>query len=226
MKTHCRDCIDKSCAVSVLSEEELEKLSGHSSEVAINKGEILYKQGSLITSVVYLKKGLFKEYYTGVDHNIHIVQIVKQHAYLGLSCMFGDKFNHYSYAAIEDSVVCYIDASVLKDIIIGNGKFAYEILTSVCTENLNNYNRCANKNQKQIFGRLAETLLFFSNNIYNAPAFSLPVSQSELASLIGTTRESVTRMMSKLNSEGIIEYHSKEVKILNTSLLTELSQKG
>ena len=226
MKAHCRDCNEKSCAVSVLSEPELEELSGNSAEVSIDKGEILFKQGSLITSVVYLKKGLFKEYYTGIDKRIHISQIIKSRTYLGLSCMFGDKFNSFSYAAIEDSVVCYVEAQVLKNLILKNGKFAYEVLTSVCTESLSNYRRCAGKVQKQIYGRLAENLLYFSESIYESPSFSLPLSHTDLASLIGTTRESVTRMIGKLCSEKVIKCSGKSITILKPAFLLELSQKA
>ena len=56
--------------------------------------------------------------------------------------------------------------------------------------------------------------------------FSLPVSHNELASLIGATRESVTRMLCKLNSEGIIKYNGKNINIKNPTLLDDLSQKG
>lgn len=226
MKTHCKDCNDKSCAVSVLSEEELESLAGNSSESFIKKGEVLFKQGSLTTSVVYLKKGLFKEYITTEMKRDYITQIIQERSYLGLSSLFGDKINRYSYAAIEDSTVCYIDSGILKNLILGNGHFAYEILTITNKENLNNNFRYLLTNQKQVYGKFADVLLFFAKNIYFSNTFNLPVTHQEIASFIGISRESVTRMVNKLKSEGLIDYKNREILIKDIKQLEKLSQIG
>jgi len=225
-KDNCLYCNDKSCAVSALQKKELEILSGNSSEIELKKGELLYKEGSLSSNIIYLKTGLVKEYTTGINNKEQIIQIIKSHSYLGLSSMFGNKMSTYSYSALENSRICYINSSIFKNIIQNNGKFAYEILVSVCQENINNYNRCMNKSIKQIYGRFADALLYFSNIIYENSTFELPITQNEMAALIGATRESITRMFTKFRSEGIIETENKKIKIIKPELLLEISKIG
>ncbi len=222
----CGLCKDKSCAVAVLSPIELELLTGNCSEVELKKGDILFKAGSLTSHIVYLKSGLVKESLVGINNKEQIVQLIKAHSYLGLSSMLGYKTSYCSYMALENIKVCYIDTNVFKQIAQSNGKFASEILISVCRENLNNYNRCVNKSFKQMYGRLADALLYFSNIIYDNRTFDLPITQNDLAALISTTRESVTRTFTKFRNEGIIELNGKIITILNMDLLEKISKTG
>jgi CRP/FNR family transcriptional regulator len=226
MKVSCLECKDKSCAVSLLNNTELEVLSGNSSEIFLKKGELLYKEGALSSNIIYLKAGLVKEFTTGVNKKEQIIQIIKSRSYLGLSSMFGNKMSLYSYSVLEDSKICYIDSEVFKNLIQTNGMFSYEILVSVCRENINNYHRCLNKSIKQMYGRFADALIYFSKVIYESDEFDLPVTQTELAALIGATRESITRMFTKFKNEGIIDAENRKVKILKPDLLENISRKG
>lgn len=225
-KVNCLECTDKSCAVSVLNNNELEILSGNSSEIFLKRGELLYKEGSLSSNIIYLKSGLVKEFTTGINNKEQIIQIIKSHSYLGLSSMFGNKMSMYSYSVLDDAKICYIDSEVFKNLIQTNGKFSYEILVSVCRENINNYHRCLNKSIKQMYGRFADALIYFSSVIYESDEFELPVTQTELAALIGATRESITRMFTKFKNEKIIDVENRKVKILKPDLLQNISRKG
>jgi len=69
-------------------------------------------------------------------------------------------------------------------------------------------------------------LLYFSNIIYEKDTFELPISQSDLAALISTTRESVTRTFTKFRNEGIIELNGKTITILKRDLLEQISKTG
>jgi CRP-like cAMP-binding protein len=226
LKVDCLECKDKSCAVSVLNNTELEILSGNSSEIFLKRGELLYKEGALSSNIIYLKSGLVKEYTTGINNKEQIIQIIKSHSYLGLSSMFGNKMSMYSYSVLEDSRICYIDSEVFKNLIQTNGMFSYEILVSVCKENINNYHRCLNKSIKQMYGRFADAILYFSNVIYESSEFELPITQNELAALIGATRESITRMFTKFKNEGIIDVSNRKISILKVELLERISKNG
>jgi len=225
-KELCRLCENKSCAVAVLSADELELLSANCSEVSLKKGDVLFKEGALTSHIVYLKTGLVKESINGANNKEQIIQLIKAHSYLGLSSMIGYHVSQYTYTALEDLKVCYIDTSVFKQLVLSNGRFSYEILVSVCRENLNNYNRCLNKSIKQLYGRFADAMLYFSNIIYESDTFELPVTQNELAALISTTRESVTRTFTKFKSEGILVINDRKITILKKELLEQISKTG
>ena len=154
------------------------------------------------------------------------MQIVKKYSYLGLPSLFGDRVNHYSYAALEDIKVCYIDIAMFKKLIKVNGEFAYEILVSVSRDSLNNFHRFMSQSQKKTYGKVADAMLYFSRIIYENLEFEIPFTRQELADLIGISRESATRVLLKLREDGILSLEERMVKIKDLDLLHQISRNG
>ncbi len=226
LKTHCRDCKVKSCAAAVLNAAELDKVNENSREAEFKKGDIIIHEGSLNSNIIYLKSGLVKEYVRTSTQKEQILQIVKKFSYLGLPSLFGDRVNHYSYAALEDIKVCYIDISVFNKLIRENGEFAYQILVSVSRDSLNNFHRFMSQSQKKTYGKVADALLYFARIIYEAQEFEIPFTRQELADLIGISRESATRVLLKLKDDGILSVDERHVQINDLDLLQQISRNG
>jgi CRP-like cAMP-binding protein len=225
-KVHCSDCIEKSCAAAVLGTTEIDLINENSMEAEFRKGDILIHEGSLNSNIIYLKSGLVKEYVKTSDDNEHILQIVKKYSYLGLQSLFGDRVNHYSYAALDNIKICYIDVNVFNRLIRENGEFAYQILVSVSRDSLNNFHRFMSQSQKKTYGKLADAILYFSRIIYENIEFELPFTRQELADLIGISRESATRVLLKLKEDGIIGVEERRIRINNLELLQQISRNG
>ena len=225
-ENQCRECNEKSCAVSVLDNEELDMISKNSSQVEFKKNEMIFKQDSPSSHIIFVKQGIVKEHMTGPQKKEQILKIVKGPAFLRISSKLKYNINSYSATATIDSTICFIDINVFKDLLYHNSKFSYEILISVCEDGLYCFNKFLNQTQKQLHGRLAEAILYFSNNIYNEKSFSLPVTKSELADLIGSTRESVTRGLYSFKRDNILGLNGKTIEIKDKSMLEKISKKG
>ena len=226
MKKHnCNECPIKSGASGNLSEEEISILQNNSVEVSFKKGEIIIKQNALSLNVAYLQTGVVKLHMQGPSKE-KILKIVKAPTYIGIPTTFGDKINRFSVTAIEDSMVCFIDSNLFREFIYTNGKFAYEIIVELCKNELVDYERFASQTQKQITGLVAETLLCMSDKIYENSKFVFPLTRGEIGDLIGTSRESVSRVLTDLSNEKIIEMNGSEISILNKDLLIQISEKG
>jgi CRP-like cAMP-binding protein len=226
MNVHnCKDCIIKSSAAKNLSNEEFEVLDKNSVEVAFKKGEIIIKQNALTLNVAYLKTGLVKLHLHGPSRE-KILKIIKAPTYIGIPTTFGDKINQFSATALEDTTVCFIDSNLFRNFIYSNGKFAYDIIVELCTNELFDYHRYASQAQKQVHGLVAETLLCMANNIFEKDKFNLPLTRSEIGDMVGTSRESISRVFSEFSNEKIIEINSTEISILKKDLLKQISDKG
>ena len=73
---------------------------------------------------------------------------------------------------------------------------------------------------------MADALIEFSEIIFQSEVFNLPISQSELANLVDTSRESVSRVLAEFDKDGIIKMSGKQVEILNKKSLKMISQNG
>jgi len=221
----CKFCNVKSAAIEKLTSEEFHLLESNCARVRFKTGEVIVMQDALSTNVVFIKTGLVKIHLRGPIRE-RIIRITKAPAFMCLPNNFGDKVNHFSVTALEETSVCYIDVTVFKQFIKGNGDFALQILLEMSRGEIENFSNCLNNAQKQNVGRIADAILFFSDKIYETASFALPISRQELADLTGITRESASRILTDFHNEKIIEIRNREVTILNEKLLRQISEKG
>jgi CRP/FNR family transcriptional regulator len=80
--------------------------------------------------------------------------------------------------------------------------------------------------QKNLIGRVAYVLLYFSKEIYNSRIFDLPVSRKEIADFIGMSTANVIRTMSEFKKEGIINIYGKTIEVADINKLEILSKRG
>ncbi len=225
MKSECKFCSIKSKAASTLSEEEIEKLSCNCALVIFRKGDPIIKQGTFSTNVAYLRNGLAKVHIAGPHHE-QIIRLIKAPSYLGLPTTFGDKINQYSVTVVEKAEVCFIDMAIFRFLLSINPDFSYEIMIELCRKELEIFFRCANRTQKQVRGKIADVLLEMSDQIYNSSIFTMPVNQEEIGGLVDSSRESVSRVITEFEKDGLIRIAKKKVEILNKKSLQLVSANG
>jgi len=221
----CSTCLLKSKAVESLGKDDLSLLGQSCVEVAFEKGETLFKQDALSSNIIYIQTGLVKLIIEGPQRK-QILRLKKAPCYLGLPTTMGDKINHYSAVALEHTKACFIDLGVFKSFLRLNTEFSYEIVIELCKNELEQFHRCVKLVQNQVFGRLATNLLYMADEIYESDEFDLPLSRSDMADLVCTSRETVSRLLSNLAEEKIIDIHGKHIKINNKEILLKISEKG
>lgn len=225
MENECKSCPFNEKATATLSACSFDELNANHAVVDFTKGSTIIKQGNFSTNVAFLRTGMAKVHITGPYHE-QIVKLVKAPTYLGLPTTFGNKINQYSVTAISDVDVCFIDINIFRNLLKENEAFSYEIILELCKNELESFHRCANRTQKMIRGNLADALLDFMDRIYKSDTFTLPISQSELANLVDTSRESVSRVLTEFDKDGIISMKGKIIKVLNKKSLQLISQNG
>ena len=222
----CHACRFKSKAIAVLSNEELVLLGKACVEVQTGKGELFFREGFPPGYVVFLREGLAKIYKKGPRGTDQILKISGPGNYLGIQTILGDEMNHYSASAITGCHACYINVEVFRELIRKNGEFAHELIVVICQDELNYFNRFVSQSQKQLNGRLAEILLYFSEELFRSDRFMLHLTRAELASLVVTTRESLTRALKVFSDSGILRTDRRNFEILNPGMLKKLSESG
>ena len=221
----CSKCMLKDDTFSDLRNEEFEMINKNRLEVRFSKDEVICKQGSFASHIIYLKKGLIKLYLEGRDKNL-ILRIETAGCFLCLPSLFQDNVFHYSAAAYEDSEVCMIDRNVFQRIVENNAAFASKIIKIINHDTLLSYDRIFCLTQKQLPGRFADILLCLSNRIYKSDSFELTLSRKDIAESPGMSVESLSRLIKDFNQHGIIHISGRKLQILNMEILHRISDKG
>ena len=209
-----------------LTEEEWNLIESSKITLTYKKGEIISKQGSFASHIIYLKKGLAKVYLEGKSKNL-ILTITPPGNLMGLPCLYDDN-NVFLYSASSyvDSEVDLIDIELFKQLILKNSKFAFSIIKTLNANTVQTYGRFYCFTNKQMHGRLADILLCLSQRIYGKDYFHLPLTRADLAELTGMSTESVVRVMKDFKDDGLIQTEGKEIKLINLEMLMKISEVG
>lgn len=209
-----------------LSEEELALLNSNKRDVNFKKGEIIAKQGSFASHVVFLKSGLVKVYLEG-DQKDLILKIVTDNHFVTLSSVFeGNDTFIYSVAPYIDSVATLISVDVFKQLIRKNAKFATQIINLLNANTAQIYGRFYCLTRKQSHGRVADIIMCLSENIFKSQSFKLNISRNDLADLTGLSSESVIRILKEFKDSDIIDTQNKTIEIKDYERLRDISLYG
>ena len=83
-----------------------------------------------------------------------------------------------------------------------------------------------NLSLKEVPGRLAAYLLYLAQEQEAEDTVSLPISKGQLASLLGTIPETLSRILTKMSNSGLIDVSGGEIKLLDYDGLEDLSETG
>jgi len=204
-------------SLQFISEKDFDKLEKTSVKLNFKKGETILKQGALPTHIAYLEKGIVKfNYENEVSKNL-ILTIVSAPKILGGANLFYKDNNLFSLIAVEDC-----EESVLLE----NAKFAmmmYQVASEMFKKSILNFISLAHK-QKE--GRIADIILFLSDEVYQDTSFHISLTRKEIAEFAGCSTENVIMTLSKWQNEKIISLEGKIFRIIEIDKLKYISKIG
>jgi CRP-like cAMP-binding protein len=203
---------------------EIELIEKCSTVVRYSKREMIVKKGEFATHVLVLLNGFVKVEINEGKKNF-IIEIIPSPNIIGFSTLLSSDKYLFNVVALTDVDVRFIPVDAIKEIIESNGKFAYAAITfsnKYFTIPILEKLQCLSQNN--IRGRLAKLLLHLSNYTHRNSKFTLLISRSEMAEMIGFSRENVIRMLTEFHKEGIISIKGKVIDLQNRQKLEEYAK--
>ena len=223
---NCISCECKSSLFLLLSDAELELVEQNRVNVVFKPGETIRKQGTAMTHVISVNRGLAKLYLEGVEHRNAILRFVKPTNFIGGPGIYLDLMHHYTVTALMESSVCFIEIQVFKKIIRQNSLFAEEFMKDFSRNTLSVYNRLIYLTQKQMPGRMSDTLLYLFDDIFQSSRFPMVISKQDLADLSAMSKDSAGKVLREFQNEEIIRITDHEMVLLDAEALKRISRTG
>ena len=209
-----------------LRPDELENLRANAHDVVFQKREVIFRQHTPASHVLFVKNGLVKIYKEGRNKRNFILKIASPGEFIGLMSVFGGNMNQFSASAVDSTEIGYIEKSIFSSIMQKNGEFANGIARYLSEEGLFIFERLIGQSHKQLPGRIADVILYFSDTIFKKEEFEFPLTRRELAELAGTTKESFIRTLSEFKNDKIISLEGSRVMIRSMKIIRTLSELG
>jgi CRP/FNR family transcriptional regulator, polysaccharide utilization system transcription regulator len=223
---HCIGCEFKSPLFCFLSDDEQLHIDKNKITVNFNKGETIKKQGTYMSHVLSVNSGLAKLYLEGIEQRNAIIRIVKPTNFIGGPGIYLDQRHHYSVTALTNTTVCFIDVNVFKEIIDRNKQFSNEFMKDFSKGILSVYNRLLYLTQKQMPGRMADTLIYLFDEIFESSKFTMYLSRQDISELSGMSKDSAIKILREFQNDRIINLTDREMELLDPEALHRISRIG
>lgn len=222
----CEHCEFREVVFTTLDNNSILELCNFKDEQSYAKGEIINHEGENITDFKYLKKGLVKLYRRLSDCSEQVITITRPFEFVSNLSIFSEEKYKYSVSALEDSVICSVNLEFVRSLLMRNSGFAVGLMTRISKINDKIITQTLDIRQRNLAGRVAFVLLYFTKEIYNSMVFDLPVSRREIADFIGMSSANVIRTLSDFKKDGIIKVFGKTIEIADINKLEFISKRG
>lgn len=191
----------------------------------VKKGEHIFQTNQSFTSIYALRSGSIKSYIYNEQGEEHIIGFKMPGDLLGLSGINGSRYQS-SAIALETSNVCEIPFSQLESLgqkIPGLSHHLIEIMSREIQEEQQKVTMCSMMSAE---ARLASVIYTISQRFaergFSATEFHLSMSRSDIANMLGLAVETVSRLFTQFQEQGILSVNRKHIQILDVNGLTNL----
>ena len=202
-----------------LSKNSMDELKQRMNTIHLRAGEYLYSEGEKVNKLFYLVKGTITLYKSNDEGKVLTLN------YYTKDDMFGDDMSHddgramENAKAIEDSVIGVIEKQEIEMLLWRNREFSIEFTKWVSYSQLLTQTKLRDLMFFGKNGALASVLIRMTNTygIKNDEKWEITkkFTHDEIACLIGTPRETVTRIINQYRKDGLVAYDKGYITILN-----------
>ena len=223
---NCENCTGQWKNFQHLTKSELQLINENRYEATFKSGEIMLKQGSPTSNALFMANGMAKTYIEGTNGKNFLMSIALPGRLIMGPGAYVNSRHTYSVAAITTVQACFISFDIIKQLVRVNGAFAESMLEDISEKSLKSHIRMVNLAQKRMSGRLAEILLYFSDEVFHKDEYEMILSRQELGEMTNMAKECVVRIFKELEDSGVIYSDSAKIKILDKERLIQISEKG
>jgi len=210
----------------VLSHEEMLLVQESKTQVLFRKGDNLTKQGAFASYVLFIIKGLAKQYLEGEGTKNYNLRIVKPGEFIGLSAVFTKNTFNYSTLALTDCQVYLVEKDAIAKLVKQNGEFGFGIIKRYCEQSADMFSTVNSLMYKQMNGRLADTLLYMEGIKQEFPEIFQLLSRKDIADFAGISTESAVKLLKSFEADGLIRLNDKNIELLDTDAIAGVSKRG
>ena len=211
---------------SGLTDDDLKKISTIASNIYFNKGEVIFHEGDKASGFYMLEKGkvkIFKLSFEGKEQILHIYGA--GNAFGEVPVFAGRKFPA-SAMTLEESEIIYFPREKFVKLISMAPELGMNFLADLAGRLREFTVQIENLSLKEVPARLSAYFITLAKEQKNQKKIILPISKAQLSNLIGTTPETISRMLKKMSESSLIEAQGKNIIIKNMRGLQELSESG
>lgn len=210
-----------------LSPDEMAALARSAPMKEVAAGTIFYSPDDAAEVLFILKKGRVKLYQLTPDGRALTMHIYEAGSIFGEMALLGQGM-HSSFAqAMTPCMLCLMSRDHVQRLLFGDPRIAMRIAEALGARLVSVENRLFDFAFRRVPERLARLLLQLAQPHRALLSFTqrmeVRYTHEELADMIGTTRETVTKLLNEMRSRGLVELQRGRITLLDMNGLQRLA---
>jgi len=213
----CSSCnLRELCLPAGLGAEDLERIENVVyARRRLKRGEALYQAGGEFSAVYAIRSGFFKTSLVDHDGREQVTGFFMGGELLGMDGIGGAY--HGTASALEDSEVCILPYALIEEVSRDIPALQRQLHAVLAREIARDHGVMMLLGSMRAEERLATFLLNLSKRFlrrgYSSVEFHLRMTRDEIGSYLGLKLETVSRLFSAFQKDGLIEVQQKHVRI-------------
>jgi CRP/FNR family transcriptional regulator len=188
-----------------------------------NRGQTIFLEGEEGAGFYLVESGLVKIYKISLDGKEQILHILGPGEPFAEVALFAGSTYPANAMAIEKSTVAFFPRQAFSDLIGKRPSLALNMLATLSVRLRQFANMVEALSLKEVPGRLAAYILLENEERGRNGEIQLPIAKSQLASLLGTIPETLSRILAKMTKQGLVQATGSSIAILDMERLQELA---
>ncbi|QTA82307.1 Transcriptional regulator, Crp-type [Desulfonema limicola] len=220
------DIIASIPSFSGLSSEQLKAVRDIVIEKEFGRGELIFSDGDDAKGFYVVSEGQVKIYKMSFDGKEQILHIFGPGEPFGEVPVFSGKSFPANAQAISKSLVLFFPRKDFVELITENPSMALNML-AVLSMRLRQFTvQIENLSLKEVPGRLATYLVWLADEQGTKTSVTLTISKGQLASLLGTIPETLSRIFAKMAGDNLIDVSGRCINLIDREGLENLAEYG
>jgi CRP/FNR family transcriptional regulator, dissimilatory nitrate respiration regulator len=220
------DIISQAPLFNGLSQEQLNQIRQIAIDKIYDKGKTVFLESDDSNGFYIVVSGKVKIYKVSFEGKEHILHIYGPGNPFGEVPVFSGLKFPANAETILKSRLLFIPRQAFVDLISEHPSLALNML-AILSMRLRQFTvQIENLSLKEIPARLASYLTYLSDEQTTEDCVSLTISKGQLASLLGTIPETLSRILAKMNKQNLIQVEGRNITLLDRNGLEELAQHG
>lgn len=204
-----------------LPSDHLDELTDIAIEKTYSRGETIFFEGDEGNGFYMVGEGKIKIFKLSPMGKEHILHIFGQGEPFGEVPVFhGWPFPATAEALVKTKTLFFPRARFIQ-LVENNPAIALNMLAVLSLRLRRFATQIENLSLKEVPARLANYLIYLSEEQGGADEVTLEISKGQLASLLGTIPETLSRIFGKMSEEGLIKVNGKVISLLDRQTLAE-----
>jgi CRP-like cAMP-binding protein len=207
-----------------LTVEQLEKIARIVSDREYKKGQLIFSEGDEGVGFYLVVQGRVKVYKLSSEGKEQIMHIFGPGKPFAEVPVFEGSRYPANASAMDKCRLFFFPKKAFISLIQENPSLAINMMSSLSQRLKQFSNLIESLSLKEVPGRLASYILYLSDKNGSIDEFKLDIAKSQLASLLGTIPETLSRIFAKMGSRELVEIDGPNIIILDRESLEDLAE--